>query len=150
MKWRFEFVAVLFPTMFAALGQTSHQLKESDTATLQRIEHNWADAFVHKDQAALGRILAPEWRGQYPWGNEDRAEALAAVVSGTANVESMTLGKMKVRVLGDIAFIMGSDDEKSTYAGKDTSGHFSWTDIYARRNGRWRAIASQLTPQPHQ
>lgn len=113
MKCRFALAAVILLTLFPAFGQTPRPSKHSDTAILQQIERDWADAFVHKDQAALGRILAPDWRGQYPWGNENRAQALAAVVSGTANVQSMALGEMRVRVFGDIAFIVGSDDERS-------------------------------------
>jgi len=145
MKSRFASALVLSLTLVPVLGQTHQPPKQSDNVVLQQIERDWAAAFVHKDRAALGRILAPDWSGQYPWGNEDRAQALAAIVSGKAHMESMTLRTMRVRVFGDIAFIAGSDDEKSSYAGKDTSGHFSWTDIYARRNGRWLAIASQLT-----
>ncbi|HWG20004.1 MAG TPA: nuclear transport factor 2 family protein [Terracidiphilus sp.] len=148
MNCKFAFAAVIFLSLFPAFGRTPRPPKQSDTAILQQIERGWAAAFVHKDQAALGRILAPDWRGQYPWGNENRPQALAAVVSGTAYVQSMTLGEMRVRVFGDIAFSTGSDDERSSYAGKDTSGHFSWTDIYARRNGHWLAIASQLTSLP--
>jgi ketosteroid isomerase-like protein len=120
----------------------------TDEAALKQIEHNWVDAFVKKDHAALSRILADDWMGQYPWGNENRTQALAALDSQVAQINSMTLGEMKVRIFGNIAFIMGSDDEKSSYAGKDTSGHFTWTDIYAKRNGHWQAIASQLTQVP--
>lgn len=148
MNCKFASAAVIFLSLFPAFGQTPRPPKQSDTAILKQIERDWAAAFVHKDRAALSRILAPDWRGQYPWGNENRPQALAAVVSGAANVQSMMLGEMRVRVFGDIAFIMGSDDERSSYAGKDTSGHYSWTDIFARRNGHWLAIASQLTSLP--
>ena len=133
-------VAVLLMS-FTTFGQSA----TSGEATLRRLEQTWVDAFLHKDSIALGRVLAEDWHGQYPWGNEDRTQALAALASDKAAIQSLTLGPMRVRILGDIAFIQGTDDERSTFDGKETSGHFTWTDIFARRNGRWVAIASQLT-----
>ena len=52
---------------------------------------------------------------------------------------------MKVRVFGTTAIVTGSDTEKSTYKGKDSSGKYVWTDVFVERNGRWQAVASQST-----
>lgn len=52
---------------------------------------------------------------------------------------------MKVRVFGDTAIVTGSDTEKSTYNGKDSSGKYIWTDIFVNRKGKWQAVASQST-----
>ena len=131
--------------MLAVPCSAQRHTATTDEAALRQIEHTWVDAFLHKDQAALGRILADDWAGQYPWGNENRDQALAALVSTRAHIDSLTLGPMHVRIFGDVAFIQGTDDERSSFAGKDTSGHYSWTDIFVRRKGRWVAVASQLT-----
>ena len=68
--------------------------------------------------------------------------------SGENKVESQTLGEMKVRVFGDVAIVTGSDDEKSSFKGKDISGHYVWTDVFVKRNGQWQAVASQGTLVP--
>jgi hypothetical protein len=52
---------------------------------------------------------------------------------------------MKVRVFGNTAVVTGSDTEKSTYKGKDSSGKYAWMDVFANRNGRWQAVASEST-----
>ena len=52
---------------------------------------------------------------------------------------------MKVRVFGTMAIVTGSDDEKSSRMGMDTSGHYVWTDVFVNRDGRWQAVASQGT-----
>jgi hypothetical protein len=44
--------------------------------------------------------------------------------------------------------VVGSDTEKSTYHGKDSSGQYSWTDVFVKRNGQWQAVASQSTKVP--
>ena len=121
------------------------QQRGAEEAQLRQLEQSWNNAFLKKDVSALGRILAEDWRGQYPWGNENRVQALAALTSKDTQIQSMVTTEMHVRIFGDLAFIQGSDDERSSFAGKDTSGHYSWTDIFAKRNGRWVAIASQLT-----
>lgn len=46
----------------------------------------------------------------------------------------------------DVAIVQGEDTETSTHKGKPSSGVYSWTDIFQKRNGRWVAIASQNTP----
>jgi len=43
---------------------------------------------------------------------------------------------------------MGSNEEKSAYKGKDTSGRYTWIDVFVKRNGRWQAVASQSTLMP--
>ncbi len=112
---------------------------------LMQTERDWTEASLKKDAAALDKILADDWVGQGPPGTVTKAEALADLKSGDNKLESITLGDMKVRVLGDTAVVTGSDDEKSSYKGKDTSGHYTWTDVFAKRNGRWQAVASQGT-----
>ena len=54
---------------------------------------------------------------------------------------------MQVRIFGDTAVVMESDDESSAL-GKSTTGHYTWTDVWMRRNGRWQAVASQMTIAP--
>jgi ketosteroid isomerase-like protein len=112
---------------------------------LMQMERDWTEAALKKDAATLDKILADDWIGQNPAGVATKAEALADLKSGDNKLESETLGDMKVRVFGDTAVVNGSDDEKSSYKGKDTSGHYTWTDVFVKRHGRWQAAASQGT-----
>lgn len=135
---------VCIVVLLFSLSVSSRQ-PNSDEAALRHLEQTWVDAFLHKNSTTLAGILADDWHGQYPWGNEDRAQALAALSSSKAAIQSLALGPMRIRIFGNFAFIQGTDEEKSTFDGRDTSGHFTWTDTFARRNGHWVAIASQLT-----
>jgi ketosteroid isomerase-like protein len=116
--------------------------------TLMQFERDWTDAVLKKDTAVLGKILADDWIGLGPSGTTTKAQLLADVKSGENKIESQTLGEMKVRVFGDVAIVTGSDDEKSSYKGKDTSGHYVWTDVFVKRKGQWQAVASQGTLIP--
>ena len=72
-----------------------------------------------------------------------KAEDMADMTSGASTTQSYEIGAMKVRVFGNTAVVTGSDTEKSTYKGKDSSGKYVWTDVWVMRDGRWQAVASQ-------
>ncbi|HXA39702.1 MAG TPA: nuclear transport factor 2 family protein [Phenylobacterium sp.] len=114
---------------------------------LVKLEADWSKASVAKDTAAVSRIVAPDWTGQNPSGKlTTRDKMLADMKSGVDAATSMTNHDVHVRLIGDIAIVQGSDDEKSTHMGKDTSGAYTWTDVFQKRAGHWVAIASQVTP----
>ena len=55
------------------------------------------------------------------------------------------MGPMDVRVFGSIGVVQGSDTEKSSYKGKDTSGKYVWMDVFQKKNGKWQAVRSEVT-----
>ncbi|MGB8590625.1 MAG: hypothetical protein WCD40_04540, partial [Candidatus Acidiferrales bacterium] len=65
------------------------------------------------------------------------------IKSGSLSVKSFDFGPMDVKVLGNVAIVQGSDTEKSTMNGKDTSGKSVWMDVFAMRDGKWVAVRSQ-------
>jgi ketosteroid isomerase-like protein len=149
---RISAVAVLVAVATSlALGQIADKQKKTKGGkagveqALMQMERDWTEASLKKDAATLDKILADDWVGQGPTGTQPKAQALAELKSGDSKLDSITLGDMKVRVFGDTAIVTGSDDEKSAYKGKDTSGHWIWTDVFAKRQGHWQAVASQGT-----
>jgi ketosteroid isomerase-like protein len=139
--------AVLAAALLGA-GSASAADKTSTEKTLIQMENDWTKAAVANDTAALGKILADDWVGQGPTGVGTKAEVLADMKSGDFKVSSATMGEVKVRIFGDVAVVTGSNDEKSSYKGKDTSGHYIWTDVFVKRSGKWQAVASQSTLLP--
>lgn len=125
--------------------------KGSVEEELMQMERDWTAADLNKDTKVLDRILAEDWVGQFPVvGTVTKSQAMDALKSGDSKIESETLGDMKVRVFADAAVVTGSEDIKSSYMGKDISGHYVWTDIYVKRQGHWQSVAthSSQVPQP--
>jgi len=91
------------------------------------MERDWADAIVKHDAATISRIIAEDW-SERSWDGQSfgKAQAIADLPSGTT--ESITMDPIKVRVFGDMAIVTAGDVEKSTYKGKDSSGHYVWTE----------------------
>ena len=135
-------LAVVLTAASLGWGQT-----EKVEQTVMQMERDWGLALVKADVATLGRILADDWFGQGPpGGSSNKAGALAALKSGAPKYDSVTVGEMKVRVFGDVAVVTGTQDEKSSYKGKDSSGHYVWTDVFVKRQGKWQAVVSQWAP----
>jgi hypothetical protein len=63
--------------------------------------------------------------------------------SGKTKTETIEIGSMEVKVLGNVAVVQGTDTEKSTFDGKDSSGKYAWMDVFAKRDGKWVAVRSQ-------
>jgi ketosteroid isomerase-like protein len=121
-------------------------VKPSVEQTLMQMERDWGAAEIKKDYAAVERILADDWVGiDYSGNIVPKEQAIADLRSGTSTLASEVLGPMTVRVFGNTAVVTGSDAEKSTDRGKDSSGNYVWTDVFVFRNGRWQAVASQST-----
>jgi len=113
---------------------------------LKQIENAWVAAVKAKDSVKLDAILADSWVG-LGWDGKitDKAMNLAELKSPGNSLASFEMGPMTVRLFGTTAVITGSDSEKSTEAGKDSSGNYVWTDVFVKQNGTWRAVASQST-----
>jgi hypothetical protein len=112
--------------------------------TIQKLEHEWTDAEKSGDVEKLSQIVAADWKGLQPDGTTiTRKELLSEVKSGAEKIESAEFGPMDVKVMGRVAVVQGSDTEKSSLKGKDTSGKWIWMDVFVNRNGNWVAVRSQ-------
>jgi len=126
----------------ASRGSASENVEE----TIMQVERDWGDALTKRDMVALDRILGDDHSVTTKDGSVlTKAQELANYKSGESTNELSDFDPMKVRVFGDTAVVTGGHREKSQYHGRDTSGHYRWTDLFVKRNGRWQAVASQLT-----
>lgn len=121
-------------------AETRAPAKKATTSSviklLLQMERDWSQAGVKKDARTMDRILADDWVSVDFHGKTiTKAQAMAELKSTAAAGQSMELGDMKVRVLGDAAVVTGTD----------SSGKFAWMDVFMKRNGRWQAVASQST-----
>ena len=118
-------------------------MKEQELVDL---ENTWSKAMVQHDLATISSIVADDWTGQNDSGKvEDKMHLLDDIKSGKLSAASMTNRDVHVRIVRGIGIAQGSDDEKSMAKGKDTSGAYTWTDVFEMRDGRWQAVASQVT-----
>jgi ketosteroid isomerase-like protein len=116
----------------------------SISKAIKQLEHDLAGAIKAGDVATISQIVADDWTGVDYSGNKATKQSfLEDVKAGRDKVESVELGPMDVKVLGNVAVVQGSDTEKSLTNGKDTSGKWVWMDVFVKREGAWVAVRSQ-------
>jgi ketosteroid isomerase-like protein len=113
---------------------------ENPEQVITRLEHEWVTAIVKKDADAIGRLLADDFTGTTDDQIYSKADAIEDVKTGTH--ESLELDNIKVRIFGDTAVVTMGQTEKSRHGDADFSGHYLFTDVWAKKNGAWIAVAS--------
>ena len=111
--------------------------------TLIKMERDWAAALPKKDVEAVKPILADDfegWDGDYNL-NYTKASHLKNLEAGIDTWESANLDKIDVKVFGDLAVVRLIQSQKGTYNGRDSTGRYALTDVFAKRNGKWQIVA---------
>jgi len=129
-----------------AFGQSSNDSdKEAVVQKIIQLETQWGDAMVKGDVAACDKVIAPDYVDYGSDGSlQTRAEADADLASGAYKLIAYKFDDIKVRVFGETAVLFGLETEKSTYKGVDSSSQYRFVDIYAKRDGAWMAVATQV------
>ncbi len=138
--------------IIAAFAVTTFAQKKEPAAkgpngavTIKQLEHDWSDAVKSADADKLNQILADDWTGIFYDGTKaTKKEYIESYKSGKSKLESFEFGPMDVKVLGNVSVVQGSDTEKSTTDGKDSSGKYAWTDVFVKRGDKWEVVRSQL------
>lgn len=137
----------LIACLIAAAAWPSAALARPSPAEQQliRLEHDYAKALIRKDRDFLMNYYAPDWRGGNWLGFWTKSTMIRAVLGDRYITKSMKLRDLTVRVIGNVGIVQGVDDEVTMVDGKNTSGKWSFTDVFERRGGRWVAVASHTS-----
>ncbi len=123
-------------------------------AELLKLERDWAAATKNHDAEAVRRIVADDAAMIYPDGTAGtKADEVRSVESGAITADGWEMLDPKVTVLdADAAYITGRSiiqngkyKDPNQKKAIDISGEYRFLDVYARRNGKWQAVASQAT-----
>jgi len=112
----------------------------ADEQALLQVERDWAAAWQKMDATALEGILADGFVENEQGQTTTKAQIIADLKAGVYKVESVEVSDMRVVVFGDHAVANGISTSKYTMRGKDVSEKTRWTDVFEKRDGRWRAV----------
>ncbi|HXG91649.1 MAG TPA: nuclear transport factor 2 family protein [Blastocatellia bacterium] len=115
---------------------------------LLKLEREWLDAYTNRNAAAMERIEADDFTITYPDGRVlTKADEVASMKTPApaGPRPALSTEDTRVRVYGDTAVVTGVLIQKMTNNGHETTIRERYTDVYVKRNGRWQAVASQLT-----
>jgi ketosteroid isomerase-like protein len=133
------FVAI--GTCLTANAQSGNTEKE-----LIALEQSFSDALLRADWKTVEQIEADD----LVFTNADgpvthKFDEVDAIESGAMKFECIEMSDVKVQDLSNVAVVTGKLVERGRYKTADLSGTYRFTDVWAKRNGRWLLIAGQET-----
>ena len=114
----------------------------TDLALLRDLNRDYIDSVQHSDVRRFDEILADDFLCSNPDGTLIDRAAFLAQTARPVTIAKLTAHDVNIRLLGDIAIIHA----RTTYTtadGRAAAGRY--TDIWARRDGRWLAISAHVT-----
>ena len=117
-------------------------------AVLQ-LEHDWTQAYLNHDVAALELVLADDWTYSPSDGTfKTRSQVIEEFRVDTMKYQSIDQQNVNVRIYGNTAVVTGEELIKGTDGGKPVTLHIRFTDVLVNHNGRWHAVNSHESAIP--
>ena len=114
----------------------------TDLATLIALNRDYIDAVQASDVARFEELLAEDFLCTLSDGRLLERSRFLEYTARPAAISNLAAHDVTIRVLGDVALVHA----RTTYTGPDgRPGAGRYTDVWARRGGRWLAIAAHET-----
>lgn len=114
----------------------------SDLDALTALNRDYIHSVQHGDVRRFDEILAEDFLCSNPDGSLVDKKRFLAQTAQPVTITGLAIDDVQVRVLGDVAIIHA----RTTYAtaeGERRNGRY--TDVWARREGRWLAVSAHVT-----
>jgi ketosteroid isomerase-like protein len=128
------------------LGGTPPAPQADAVAQFTELERNLAAAYLRGDRAFVDQLLADDWTSTDYLGRIwTKANVLAMFDGARPPMTRAEIDVDRVRLFGDVAIVTGRSVSAGRVDGRDVSVTQRYTDVYVRRDGRWRVVASHGT-----
>jgi ketosteroid isomerase-like protein len=113
-----------------------------DVEVLEQLNRDYITSVQKSDVRRFDEILAEDFLCSNPDGSlVDRAGFLAQTAR-PVTISNLQTHDVRIRVLGDVALIHA----RTSYTLPDgRAGSGRYTDVWARRQGRWLAVSAHVT-----
>jgi len=116
---------------------------------LARAATAYDQAQIHNDGPALQRLLADDYVLANGGGQiSTKAEFIRDSTAPGFSLQPYVVEHAVNRVWADGAVLSGEVVLRGTDGGKPFAGHLRFADVWARRNGQWRVIFTEVTRLP--
>jgi ketosteroid isomerase-like protein len=113
---------------------------------IEQLEDARNQAILKGDAAAIEKMTSDDYTFITLKGElRTKPEIVKGFASGSFKYQSRTISDLKVHVYGDAAVMTGRSIQKGVENGKDYSGDYWFTRVYAKQNGAWLTVALQTT-----
>ncbi len=117
---------------------------------VRTLEAEWRDALLSKDEAALRRLIHPQYKLV---GIRSTGSVAVDLEQWIAALRRMDIAALEVRVTDCVALdnvIVATVDAqwKVRYLGQPIDERVLLTDVWVREDGRWRVVRRHSSPVP--
>jgi ketosteroid isomerase-like protein len=117
-------------------------ITDRDLDTLLALNRDYIRSVQTSDVHRFDEILADDFRCTNPDGSVVDRDAFLEQTARPVTISNLQAEDVDVRILGDLAIIHA----RTTYTcGDGRAGSGRYTDVWARRDGRWLAISAHVT-----
>lgn len=115
---------------------------QSDHDTLMQLNRDYIDSVQNSDVKRFDQILADDFLCSHPDGSLVERAAFLEQTARRVTIKDLTAEDVVIRLMGDFAIIHA----RTRYTKPDgTPGAGRYTDVWARRQGRWLAVSAHVT-----
>lgn len=114
---------------------------------VENLERELVAAIARGDMAAYDRIVADDYVVLDASGKEiSKAEVMASYRSGDRRYTGLEIFDVKGHVFGDAAVVSARTKGLRREGNRDVPNRVRYVRVYARRDGRWRAVSQMAAP----
>jgi len=125
------------------MARTQSQTSEdADIEDLIGLNAEYVQSVQRGDVRRFEEILADDFLASNPDGTLVDKQQFLAQTALPVTITGLAAHDVQVRMLGEVAIIHARTSYQ-TQAGEQRNGRY--TDIWAKRNGRWLAVAAHVT-----
>jgi len=117
-------------------------MTRTDLEVLEQLNRDYITSVQTSDVRRFDEILAEDFLCSNPDGSLVDRAAFLAQTARPVTISNLTAHDVRIRILGDVAIIHA----RTSYTlpdGRTASGRY--TDVWARRDGRWLAVSAHVT-----
>jgi ketosteroid isomerase-like protein len=117
-------------------------IAHTELETLQQLNRDYITSVQTSDVRRFDQILADDFLCSNPDGSLVDRAAFLAQTARPVTISNLEARDVVVRIMGDVAIIHA----RTTYTLPDgRAGAGRYTDVWARRQGRWLAVSAHVT-----
>ena len=114
---------------------------------VEALERQLVEAIGKKDLATYDRIVADDYVVVDASGKDiTKAEIMASYRDGTRGYTNLEIYDVRTHVFGDTAVVSARTKGLRRENGKDVVNDNRYVRVFARRDGRWRAVTQMSAP----
>jgi ketosteroid isomerase-like protein len=141
-QWFWPLAVVTLIVSLHSRAVAQERSMQADLDELIGLNDDYIQSVQHSDVKRFNEILADDFLCSMPDASLLDRKAFLAYSANPVTITNLQAYEVNIRLMGDFAIIHA----RTSYSQVDGSiGGGRYTDVWARRNGKWLAVSAHVT-----